>query len=109
ACGHSRENVRSKDLLNSEFRPEFLRLGDDVVLHEPVSLVLVSSNEDRLASQITAQTISQTHCRKFPGLCNFRSNNAQAGHRRLFRVAPQPRARSARLPRLAESAQPAIP
>src|SRR6267143_2982456 len=53
-----RENVGSQDLLNSEFRPEFLGLGDDVVLHEPVSLILVSSNQDRLTILVVLWTTS---------------------------------------------------
>src|SRR3989475_8094623 len=56
ACRDGRENVGPQDLLNSEFRPEFLGLGDDVVLHEPVSLVLVSSNQNRLAVLVVLWT-----------------------------------------------------
>src|SRR6266849_95029 len=56
ACRDGRENVGSQDLLNSEFRPEFLRLGYDIVLHEPVSLVLVSSNQDRLTVLVVLWT-----------------------------------------------------
>src|SRR6266849_941615 len=55
-CRDGRENMRSQDLLNSEFRPEFLGLGDDVVLHEPVSLILVSSNQDRLTVLVVLWT-----------------------------------------------------